>query len=220
MANKFCKPVLFSYFRSSATWRVRTALAYKGIEYEYKAVNIMKGDQFNEEFTKLNPLGQVPALVIDGITLTQSLPIIEYLEETRPEKNLLPKDPAKRAKARQIAEIVNSGIQPITLITVQKRVADLGGDEKKQEWTNFYTKRGFEALEQVLQESAGKFCVGDDVTIADLCLIPQVFNANVFNVDLTAFPTVRRIYDTCLELDYFKAASPFSQPDCPPELRK
>jgi len=219
MAGEFSKPVLYSYFRSSASWRVRTALAYKGIDYEYKAVNLVKDDQLSDDYKKLNPSRQVPTLLIDGLVLTQSLPIIEYLEETRPEKNLLPANPAQRHKARQIAEIVNSGIQPIQNMSVLKHINELVGEEKKLEWAKRYIRLGFESLEDVLKDSAGRFCVGDNVTIADLFLVPQVANAKRFNVELTDFPIIRRINEECLAQEFFKIAAPSAQSDCPVDAK-
>jgi len=214
------KPVLYSYFRSSASWRVRIALAYKGIEYDYKAVNLIKdgGQQLTEEYRELNPMRQVPTLVIDGVILAQSLPIIEYLEETRPDKKLLPQDPAKRAQARQIAEMINSGIQPIQNLAVLKLVGEWTGDEsKKATWAKHWITNGLQGVEKMLSRTAGRFCVGDEVTIADLCLIPQMYNATRFGVDLSPFPLINRVVDECGKLEAFQKAEASSQPDAPVE---
>ncbi|XP_022799081.1 maleylacetoacetate isomerase-like isoform X2 [Stylophora pistillata] len=171
------KPVLYSYFRSSCSWRVRTALALKGIEYDTHAVHLLKdgGQQFSDEFKKLNPMGYVPALVIDGHTLADSLSIIEYLDETRPDPPLLPRDdPFKKALARQVSQTIASGIQPIQNLSVLKYL----GDERKTEWGHHWINKGFCNLEKILERTSGKYCVGDEITMADLCLVPQVYNAN------------------------------------------
>ncbi|KAK7105096.1 maleylacetoacetate isomerase-like [Littorina saxatilis] len=208
------KPVLYSYFRSSASWRVRIALTMKGIDYDYAPVHLVKdgGEQNKEEYKSKNPMGQVPALVIDGLTLTQSLPIIEYLEETRPDNPVLPKEPGKRAQARAIAEVINSGIQPLQNLKTLQALGD-----KKTEWAHTVISNGFEALEKMLQSSAGKYCVGDQVTIADLCLIPQCYNASRFSVDMTKYPTIVRIKEALEPLPAFVAADYNNQPDTPKE---
>ncbi|XP_019647977.1 PREDICTED: uncharacterized protein LOC109488220 isoform X2 [Branchiostoma belcheri] len=204
-------PLLYSYFRSSCAWRVRIALNLKGIEYEQAPVHLIKdgGQQHSEEYKQKNPMAQVPTLIIDGHKLTQSMAIMEYLEETRPDPPLLPKDPATRAKVRMIAETVNAGIQPIQNLSVLQKV----GDEKKMEWGHYWIDRGFTALETVLSETAGKYCVGDQVTMADLCLVPQLYNATRNKVNMDKFPKISGIIKRCSELEAFKTAHPFSQPD-------
>ncbi|KAK2152259.1 hypothetical protein LSH36_334g05026 [Paralvinella palmiformis] len=204
------KPVLYSYFRSSSAWRVRIALAYKGIDYEYRPVHLVKdgGQQNMEEYMILNPMAQVPTLIIDGITLTQSVPIIEYLDETRPQNKLLPEDPAQRAKVRAIAEMINSGIQPLQNLRVLNKLLIL------------YTYLPLLAIEKVLQHTAGRFCVGDQLTLADVCLIPQIYGANRFKVDMSEFPTICKVNEELEKMDAVKAADAFIQPDCPEELRK
>ncbi|XP_053234524.1 maleylacetoacetate isomerase isoform X1 [Podarcis raffonei] len=216
MCAALAKPVLYTYFRSSCTWRVRIALALKGIAYDSAPVNLVKdgGQQLTPEFQAVNPMQQVPALKIDGITLSQSVAIIEYLEETRPKPSLLPQDPKKRAQVRMISEHIASGIQPLQNLTVLEQFG-----EKKQEWAKNCISRGFKALEQILRETAGRYCVGDEVTMADLCLVPQVFNAGRFKVDLTPFPTINRINKALLELEAFQTSHPSRQPDTPSELR-
>lgn len=209
------RPVLFSYFRSSCSWRVRIVLAHKGIEYETKAINLLKSEQTSDEYKTKNPLGQVPALFINNQTLTQSVSIMEYLEEAYPEKPLLPKDLLLRAKVREICEIIGAGIQPLQNLSVLKKI----GDEGKMEWAHFHINKGFIALEQTLVKSAGKYSVGDQVTLADCCLVPQVYNANRFKVDMSSFPTISRIHDALTSLDAFKDAHPTNQPDCPEDLK-
>ncbi|NXA50400.1 MAAI isomerase, partial [Nothocercus julius] len=209
-------PILYSYFRSSCSWRVRIALALKGITYNQVPVNLLKdgGQQHSAEYKTLNPMQQVPTLKIDGITLSQSLAIIHYLEETRPIPRLLPQDPKKRAQVRMISDHVVSSIQPLQNLSILERVG-----EKKLEWAQHYIKSGFQALEQILQHTAGRYCVGDEVSMADLCLVPQVFNAERYKVDLAPYPTIIRINKALLELEAFQVSHPSRQPDTPAELR-
>uniref|UniRef100_A0ABI7ZPM4 maleylacetoacetate isomerase n=1 Tax=Felis catus TaxID=9685 RepID=A0ABI7ZPM4_FELCA len=171
--------------------------------------------QFSEEFQALNPMKQVPALKIDGITIGQSLAIIEYLEETRPTPRLLPQDPKKRAHVRMISDLIAGGIQPLQNLSVLKQV----GQENQLTWAQKAITSGFNALEQILQSTAGRYCVGDEVSMADLCLVPQVANAERFKVDLTPYPTISRINKTLLALEAFQVSHPCRQPDTPPELR-
>lgn len=210
------KPVLYSYFRSSCSWRVRIGLAIKGIEYDYKPVNLLKGEQLGDAYLAVNPSGQVPTLDIDGLKLTQSLAILEYLEETRQGTPLLPKDPKQRAIVRQISEVIASGIQPNQNLSILKLV----GDDRKKQWGHDIIAKGFRSLETLLETSAGKYCVGDEVTMADLCLVPQVYNANRFQVDMSKFPIIARVNAALLELDTFKASDPIKMADCPEDLRQ
>uniref|UniRef100_U3AQX4 Maleylacetoacetate isomerase n=1 Tax=Callithrix jacchus TaxID=9483 RepID=U3AQX4_CALJA len=218
------KPVLYSYFRSSCSWRVRIALALKGIDFEMVPVNLIKdgGQQFSKDFQALNPMKQVPTLKIDGITIHQSLAIIEYLEETRPTPRLLPQDPKKRASVRMISDLIASGIQPLQNLSILKKVGEVSKDlreETKLTWAQNAITSGFNALEQILQSTAGKYCVGDEVTMADLCLVPQVANAERFKVDFTPYPTISCINKRLLALEAFQLSHPCQQPDTPTELR-
>ncbi|XP_003214419.1 maleylacetoacetate isomerase isoform X1 [Anolis carolinensis] len=216
MCAAVAKPLLYTYFRSSCTWRVRIALALKGIAYDPAPVNLVKdgGQQLSPEFQAVNPMKQVPALKIDGVTLSQSLAIIEYLEETRPNPRILPQDPKKRAQVRMISEHIASGIQPLQNLSVLQQMGD-----KKVDWAQRSISSGFEALERILQETAGRYCVGDEVTMADLCLVPQVYNADRYQVDLTPYPTIRRINKALLELEAFQTSHPSRQPDTPADLK-
>ncbi|KAG5441569.1 Glutathione S-transferase zeta-1 [Clonorchis sinensis] len=210
------KPILYSCYRSSASYRVRIALALKGIDYEYRPVNMFAepGEQFSEEFRRVNPKCELPALQIDGLILTQSLPIIEYLEETRGHvgRPLLPKDPAKRAVVRKLSEIINSGIQPLQNLSVMRY---LPPDVSRDQWAQHWINRGFQALEEELVKVAGKFCVADELSMADICLVPQVVNAHRFHVDMSPYPLIERISSSLRELDEFRRTAPEVQPDAP-----
>ncbi|CAF3030416.1 unnamed protein product [Rotaria sp. Silwood2] len=174
------------------------------------SVNPFKGGTSTDELEKLNPKGEVPVLIIDGKKLLQSIPIIEYIDETRQvEPRLLPEDPYQRYQARLISKIIASSIQPLQKLSVLKRV----GEEKNAEWAHDFIKLGLYAVEKALEESAGKYCVGDRVTIADCCLPPQLYNARLFKVDLTAYPIMTAIEERLNELPAFKEAHPNRQSD-------
>ncbi|OWF50349.1 maleylacetoacetate isomerase 1 [Mizuhopecten yessoensis] len=158
---------------------------------------------------------QVPALVMNESTMTQSVAMLEYLEEVHPEKPLLPVDPLERVKVREIVSVISGGIQPLQNLSVLKKI----GDEGKMEWGKFWIDKGFQALEEILKRTAGKYCVGDTVTIADACLVPQVYNANRFKVDMEQFPIIARLNDELLKLDAFKESHPSKMDDCPENLR-
>ena len=209
-------PILFSYWRSSSSWRIRLALQYKDIAYEYKAVNLLASEQLAEAYSKVNPQGLIPALAIDGVTLAESMAILEYLEETRPEKPLLPKDFKARALVRRISQMIVADIQPVQNLKVLKYL----GADRKMDWGKHFITQGFDAIEEVLKSSAGKYCVGDTLSFADCCLVPQVYNARRFQVDLEAYPIIMRIHDSIEELDFAKAAHPDQQPDANPDAAK
>eukprot|EP01098_Paradermamoeba_levis_P004878 TRINITY_DN2078_c0_g1_i5.p1 TRINITY_DN2078_c0_g1~~TRINITY_DN2078_c0_g1_i5.p1 ORF type:complete len:236 (+),score=61.95 TRINITY_DN2078_c0_g1_i5:52-708(+) len=206
-------PILYSYWRSTCSWRVRIALEMKQIKVQIHPVNLVAdgGQQLKPEYEKINPEKQVPTLFIDGHHLTQSLAIIEYLEETRANQGLpiLPKDPIQRAQSRSIANLICANIQPIQNLKVLNYV----GPEKKMEWAKHWITQGFIALEKTLKQTAGKYCVGDLVSLADLCLVPQLYNARRFNVDLAPFNTCLEVEKNLVILPFFKAAAPEVQPD-------
>ncbi|XP_072545610.1 maleylacetoacetate isomerase isoform X2 [Salminus brasiliensis] len=210
------KPVLHGYFRSSCSWRVRIAFALKGIEYDQVPVNLIKdgGQQLTDQFKTLNPMKQVPAVTIDGFTLSQSLAIIQYIDETRPQPRLLPSDPKQRAQVRMICDLIASGIQPLQNLYVIQKI----GAEKVQ-WAQHFIIRGFEALEPILKQTAGTYCVGNEISMADICLVPQVYNSERFKVDMNQFPTIKRLNQTLLELEAFKVTHPSCQPDTPDDMR-
>lgn len=207
--------VLYSYWRSSCSWRVRIALNLKGIKYEYKAKHLVKsgGEQLQPEYAGMNPMKEVPTLVHNGFVLGQSFAIVDYLEDISPEVPLFPKDSKLRAKARQLAEIVNSGIQPIQNLRVLLMVKAKLGDKEKVAWGNYWIGYGFQAFEKIVSETAGKYCVGDTVTVADVFLIPQIYNARRFKVDLTPFPTILRIEKELEKIEAFQNAHPDKMPD-------
>jgi len=176
----------------------------------------MVANKKTPEYSAINPFKQVPTLVIDGQTLTQSLAIIEYLDESRPQPpRLLPSDPMKRAKVRELSLIVASGIQPAQNLTLLQRVANLVPENKdiKTQWAHHSINEGLFALEKETSQSAGKYSVGDEVTMADLCLVPQLYNARRFNVDLSPFPTLLRVESALINLPEFVASHPDKQPD-------
>jgi maleylacetoacetate isomerase len=213
------KVVLHSYWRSSCSWRVRIALALKGVEYDYKAVHLVKNEQMDPCYVKaLNPSEEVPTLEIDGHTLCQSLAIIEYLEETRPEPPLLPKGAADRAKVRQLSDMVAQAIQPVQNLRCLRKIMGWYDDKddkvrKKVEWGRWTIELGFQALERAMKETAGTYSFGDRVTMADLTLVPQVYNANRFKCDMSKFPTISRVHANLEKLPAFQAAVPDMMPD-------
>jgi len=210
---------LHNYWRSSASHRVRIALGLKQLAYEYVVVDIIApggGQQKTAEYRAKNPMQQVPTLEVieDGGAvhfLQQSLPIIEFLDESFPGPQLLPVDPYPRARARALAEIVNSGIQPLQNLSVTKRVKQLGGDDAQ--WARDFIRPGLEAFSALVAETAGRFCVGDEPTIADCCLVPQIHSARRFGASLDGLDRIVRIADECDALPAFANALPARQPD-------
>lgn len=205
---------LYDYFRSSASYRVRIALNYKNIPHQLETVHLVKdgGEQFKQDYRKLNPQCLVPTLKDGDLTITQSLAILEYLEEMHPEPALLPKDPAERAEVRSMAMLVACDIHPLDNLRVLKYLTgDLQvSDEDKLLWYQHWVIEGFNALELHLENDSqvGKCCFGDTPTFADLALIPQVYNAKRFEVPLDDYPLIGRINDYCLSLEAFAKASP------------
>lgn len=211
--------VLYSYYRSSCSYRVRIALHHKGLDFEYRAVHLVKdgGEQKKDDYLALNPMGEVPCLIHDGQAIAQSVAIIEYLETLQPEPRLYPGNAMGVARIRQVCEMINAGIQPIQNLRVLKGLDQRYhvGPEGKAEWVRHWITRGFEALESKVRETAGQFCMGDEVTAADVFLAPQVYNANRYQVDMDLFPTLNRINANCLALEAFQKADPSRQPDTP-----
>jgi maleylacetoacetate isomerase len=210
---------LYSYFRSSAAFRARIALNLKGIKPEMRFVHLLRkgGEQHTPEYKALNPQELIPALVHDGHTITQSLAIIEYLDEIVPEPPLLPEDAFGRARCREIAYAVACDIHPVNNLRVGRYLKrNLGRtDEDVTAWQRHWITLGFDALEMMLSSSpdTGKFCHGDAPTIADICLIPQMANARRANLDVAMWPVLERIEAHALKHPAFDAALPKNQPD-------
>lgn len=211
---------LWSYWRSSCAFRVRIALGLKQLPFEYEAVHLVRdgGQQHQESFGALNPQRQVPVLELDdvggSVRLVQSMAIIEYLEERFPSPPLLPSKPAERAHVRAMAELVNSGIQPLqntsTLAELKKRGVE------PEPWAQTFVARGLAALEELARLRAGAFLFGDSVSLADVYLVPQLYNARRLNVPYTHLPTLVRAEKSCLALPAFERARPEAQPDAEP----
>lgn len=207
---------LFTYFRSSASFRVRIALNLKGIAYEPRFVHLAKGEHRLPAYAEGHPQGLLPALAFDGVELTQSLAIIEYLDETHPHPPLLPADPLGRARVRSLALLVACEIHPLNnLRTLQYLRKGLGQDEEGvKTWYRHWIADGLAKLEADLARAPlGRYCHGDAPTLADCCLVPQVFNAKRYDSDLGAYPRVMRVFDACMKLEAFDLAQPARQPD-------
>ena len=211
--------VLRSYWRSSCSWRVRIALNLKGLTYDTVAVHLVEsgGQQHSPEHVALNPMRELPVLMVDGKPLAQSVAILEYLEERYPSPELLPAEPVDRARVRQMVEIINSGIQPIQNLRVMQRLGRDFGIEKADQltWSRGWIESGFIALEQLVREHGGVYCYGDTVTLADLCLIPQLYNARRFSVEMSNFPKLLEVERALEALQAFVDAHPDNQPDSP-----
>lgn len=210
------KLVLHNYWRSSASQRVRIGLGLKGLAYDYMPVHIVKGEQFADAYLAHNAIAQVPTLEViedDGArrSLTQSLPILEYLDERWREPAILPADPYLRARARALAELVNAGIQPHQNLSTMKKVSSIGGDASA--WPRSFIAEGLAAYARQAADVAGAFSVGDAPTIADCCLVPQLVAARRFGVDLEALPLLLAIEARCIALPGFAGAAPDQQPD-------
>ena len=208
---------LYGYWRSSTSYRARIALNLKGLNAEIVPVNLLKGEQRSNEYSKLNPEMRVPMLEDNGHTLTQSLAIIEYLDEMYPQTPLLPVTPHERARVRALALAIACDITPLNnlgplaYLTTQCGVTE----EQKTLWIRHWMEAGFTVVEKILSENSatGRFCHGASPTLADCCLVPQVYNARRFGVDMTPYPTIVRIDAACKELSAFIKAHPSNQPD-------
>ena len=207
---------LYNYWRSTSSWRVRIALAFKDVDYDYEFVDLVEGEQHGEPFTAKNPMGQVPLLEFEegGQTfhIGQSMAIMEYLEERYPSPRLLPANPIDRAHARQMAEAVNSGIHPLQNLAPKVYVRDEFGEDGEA-WCRHWIEVGFDALEKMVDRFGGDFCVGDEPSFADICLVPQMYNARRYEVDLAPYENLRRVEENCVDLAPFEAAHPDQQPD-------
>jgi maleylpyruvate isomerase len=210
---------LYTYFRSSAAYRVRIALNLKGLPYEAVPVHLVKGggEQLKDDYRAVNPSALVPTLQEEGATITQSMAILEYLEETHPEVPLLPSAPLDRARVRALAQMIACDIHPVNNLRVLRYlVRSLKiSDDAKDEWYRHWVNEGFAALEVHLagDSAPGRFCHGDAPTMADCFLVPQVYNAARFDIDMTPYPRIASIDAACAALPAFAAAHPARQPD-------
>jgi maleylpyruvate isomerase len=215
---------LYSYWRSSSAWRVRIGLAMKGLGHEIVPVNLAAREQESEAHRARSPLGQIPVLEAEEegrvLRIVQSMAILEWLEERFPEPALLPPDLAGRARVRALAEIVNSGIQPLQNALILRMLKERQGGYEL-EWARFHIAHGLSALERAAGDGgAGRFCHGDAPGLADCYLVPQLYNARRFGVDLAPYPLLRRIEEACAALTPFRSAEPDRQPDAPPPERR
>ncbi|CAK1599585.1 unnamed protein product [Parnassius mnemosyne] len=201
------RTTLYAFWLSSCSWRVRAGLHFKKIPFEEKPVDILREKRhLTEEFRTINPAQKVPALVIDGTTITESMAILQYLEETRPEPTLMPNTPLLRTRMREICEIIVSGIQPLQNVGLQSHFET---KEKFHTFTKYWTERGLQTLEKQLKNTSGLYCVGDQISMADLCLVPQLYNAVTrFQMDLKQHPTVSKLYESLLQQEVFKETHP------------
>lgn len=200
--------ILHHYWRSSCSWRVRWALELKKIPFELRPVNLLEDEHKSPSYLKINPSGQVPCLQMGNEFHSESLALIEWLDEIFPTPKLVFGTPLKRMKIRELAYKVSSGIQPIQNLSVMRTHSrEL---EQQREWSRTWIRKGFVACEKLLEKSATKFCFGSEVSLADLCLIPQVYNAKRFELNLTSFPKIERIYENALETEACQAAHPES----------
>ncbi len=208
---------LYTYFRSSASFRVRIALNYKGLGYEPVSIDLPKGEHRADAYRAVNPQGLVPTLVDRDHRIVQSLAILEYLEERYPEPPLLPSDPLDRAYVRALCGIVACEIHPLNNLRTLKHIRKAYGLDESgvNAWYRHWIAAGFEVIEGFLgsERRHGRYCLGDQVTLADCCLVPQVFNAKRYDCDLVPYPAAMRIFDACMLLPAFDAAQPARQPD-------
>ncbi|WP_411368973.1 maleylacetoacetate isomerase [Pseudidiomarina salilacus] len=208
---------LYGYWRSSASYRARIALNYKQLDYNYIPVHLLQdgGQQHQQAYRQLNPNGLVPTLVDGQVILHQSLAIIEYLDEKYPTPSLLPGAPRQRGAIRAIALDFASELQPLINLRVQQYLKQelQVTDAQKQAWLDHWFQQSFTALEKNLEEVSGTYCVGDEFSLADVCLVPQVFSAERFGIDLASYPLLQKIYKGLLELPWVAAAHPTQQPD-------
>jgi maleylacetoacetate isomerase len=211
---------LYGFFRSSAAFRVRIALNLKGLPYETVPIHLRRNDQARPDYRAVNPQGLVPALDDGDGILIQSLAIIEYLDETHPDPPLLPPTPAERARVRALADIVACDIHPINNLRVLRYLTHDFGREQSDiaTWYNHWIDAGFQALEAMLAQDrrTGVFCHGDRPGLADIALVPQIVNAERYRLDMAPYPTIARIFESCMKLAPFQAAHPDRQPDAEP----
>ncbi len=209
---------LYSYFNSSAAYRVRIALHHKSIKFDTHAIDLLAKEHRSSDFLRVNPHGLIPALELDdGQVLTQTLAILEWLDEAYPQQPLFPANLVEKANIRALCDLIACEIHPICVLKVQNYVSDTldQGDEGKAQWLSHWISDGFQVLEQKV--SAEPFCYGNTLTMADIFLVPQFYNAIRFGVDVSPFQKLQKIYDHCTSLSAFQKAAPLAQPDAPPQ---
>ncbi len=210
---------LYNYYRSSCSYRVRIALELKSIEYSYIPIHLLNdgGEQKTHEYRKLNSKQEVPTLIHDDTPISESMAIIEYLDEVRPEPLLFPTDILQKTFVRQACEIINSGIQPLQNLSVLNKLVDDFAitPEQKIKWVQDIVIHGLTSFERFISNKSGKYCFGDSITAADLFLVPQVFSSLRFKVDISQFQILEQIYNQCTQLEAFRKAHPAVQPDTP-----
>lgn len=210
------KLTFYGYWRATAPYRVRIGLALKGLDYDYVPVNLAGGDQRGAEYMDRNPQGLTPMLVDGDSAMTQSLALLEWLEDTHPQPPILPVDAAGRQAVRAMAAIVACDIHPLNNLRVLQQLSSFGIDEdQRQIWITRWMAEGFAALEPLIVRHGGAFAYGDAPTIADCCLVPQAYSADRFGVDLSPFPAIRGVVETARAHPAFQAAHPDRQPDAP-----
>jgi maleylpyruvate isomerase len=212
---------LYTFWRSQAAYRVRIALHLKGLDYERHTINLLKGEQFSDSYRKINPESVVPTLIDSDTKLVQSLAILEYLEETRPNPPILPTAAADRAHTRSLGQIVAMEAHTLLVPRIRKYLEqELNLDEEtRMKWIRHWNDTASAALEAILDSDprTGKFCVGDSPTVADICMVPHISSTIVlYNNDISRYPTIQRIYETCMALDSFSQTHPLKQPDAAP----
>jgi maleylacetoacetate isomerase len=210
--------VLYTYWRSSAAYRVRIALNLKGLPYEARPVHLLTdgGEHLKPAYCEISPQAQLPTLLDGDRTIRQSMAILEYLDETRPEVPLMPTDPLGRARVRELMQAVGTDIHPLGNLRVLRAIeAEFGADQAaKETWSRRWIKKGFDGIEALLAHGqAGQFSHGDAPTLADCCLVPQFYNAVRWGVDMVPYPTIRRVVEACQALEAFQKAAPEAQPD-------
>lgn len=201
---------LYHYWRSSCSWRVRWALKHKGIAYKDHPINLLKNEQNSPEYLKINPGGFLPALKVGNTIYAESMAILEWIEEMYPQHPLLPNSATERAVVRQISMMVIAGTQPLQNLSVMRMYSN--DQTEQQAWAKHWIELGIAKLEKVVAKHAGTYSVGGSLTLADLCVIPQVYNAIRFGINMDLYPTLKRINEHCLTLPSCDAAAPHNQP--------
>ena len=215
--------ILYNYFRSSTSYRVRIALNLKKLNFEYKPVHLLNdgGEQYRTEFAELNPQKEVPTLIHNGLVLSQSLPIIEYIDEVFPGKKLFPQKAYSRAVVRQICENINSFLHPVNNLKILQYLENKHGYQQadKEAWIQHWSKHGLQATEELVRRFGGQFAFGDELTAADIFITAHLFSAERFKVDLTNYQRLMNISEKCLKMPEFYLAHPYRQVDTPIDLR-